>query len=50
LAQSIAFSFLDAVIFHIVDHDPSIEHVLTVDGADFRSFRFAHPVNIVTPE
>jgi hypothetical protein len=38
------------VIFHIVDHDPSIEHVLTVDGADFRSFRFAHSVNIVTPE
>jgi hypothetical protein len=44
-----AFSFIDAVVFHIVDRDPAIERVLTVDGTDFRSYRFAHHVRVVTP-
>lgn len=44
-----AFSYVDAVIFHIVDLDPGIEQILTVDGADFRSYRFSHRVDVVTP-
>lgn len=44
-----AFSFVDAVIFHMVDHHRSIARVLTVDGMDFRSYRFARPVDVVTP-
>jgi len=44
-----AFSFVDALIFHMVDHHRSISRVLTVDGSDFRSYRFAHSVEIVTP-
>jgi predicted nucleic acid-binding protein len=43
------FSYVDAVIFHIADGDPAIDQVLTVDGADFRTFRFAHHVKVVTP-
>jgi predicted nucleic acid-binding protein len=43
------FSFIDAVILHLVDQQPSISRVLTVDGSDFRSYRFARPVEIVTP-
>lgn len=44
-----AFSFVDAVIFHMVDQHHSVSRVLTVDGRDFRSFRFARPVEVVTP-
>lgn len=43
------YSFIDAVIFHIVEAERSIDRVLTVDGEDFRSFRFSHSVEIVTP-
>ena len=43
------FSYVDAVVFHIADHDSQISRVLTVDGADFRSYRFSHDVAIVTP-
>lgn len=44
-----AFSFVDAVIFHMVDHHRSVARVLTVDGSDFHSYRFARPVDVVTP-
>ena len=44
-----AFSFVDAVIFDTVDRHPSVSRVLTVDGADFRSFRFTRPIEVVTP-
>lgn len=45
-----AFSFVDALIFHMVDHHRSIARVLTVDGNDFRSYRFAGAaVEVVTP-
>ena len=44
-----AFSFVDALIFHLVDQHRSISRVLTVDGSDFRSYRFARSVEIVTP-
>lgn len=42
-------SYVDAVIFHVVDVTPSVSRILTVDGADFRSYRFAHRVDVVTP-
>jgi predicted nucleic acid-binding protein len=44
-----AFSYVDAVIFHLVERDASITGVLTVDGLDFRSLRFGHPVDVITP-
>ena len=44
-----AFSYVDAVIFHIVESDTAITRILTVDGADFRSFDFGHAVEVVTP-
>jgi predicted nucleic acid-binding protein len=44
-----AFSFVDAVVFHMVDEHRSVSRVLTVDGSDFRSFRFARSVEVVTP-
>ncbi|GAC1576399.1 MAG: hypothetical protein NVS3B18_10240 [Candidatus Dormibacteria bacterium] len=43
------FSYVDAVVFHLVDRDPSVSRILTVDGTDFRSYRFAHAVEVVTP-
>ena len=44
-----AFSFVDALVFHMVDHHRSVSRVLTVDGSDFRSYRFTRTVDIVTP-
>ena len=44
-----AFSYVDALIFHIVESDTAIARILTVDGADFRSFEFGHAVEVVTP-
>lgn len=44
-----AFSFVDAVIFDMVDQRRAVTRVLTVDGSDFRSYRFAREVEIVTP-
>lgn len=45
-----AFSYVDAVIFSVVDATPSVSAVLTVDGADFRSYRFARDVEVLTPD
>jgi predicted nucleic acid-binding protein len=44
-----AFSYVDAVIFHLVAGDIAISRILTVDGADFRSFDFGRAVEVVTP-
>ncbi len=44
-----SFSFVDAVIFAIVDDDPGIRKILTVDGRDFSIYRFAHAVEVVAP-
>ena len=44
-----SFSYVDAVIFSIVDDDPSINQVLTIDGRDFTVYRFRHTVEIVLP-
>jgi predicted nucleic acid-binding protein len=47
IAQS--FSYVDAVVFTAVDDDPSVDQVLTVDGRDFSTYRFAHSVQIIVP-
>ncbi len=45
-----SFSYVDAVIFTIVDADRSIKQVLTVvDGRDFASYRFKRAVEIIVP-
>ena len=44
-----SFSYVDAVVFTVVDADPAIRQVLTVDGRDFSIYRFAHPVEVVVP-
>jgi predicted nucleic acid-binding protein len=44
-----SFSFVDAVVFTIVDADPAINRILTVDGRDFAIYRFAHTVEVVVP-
>jgi predicted nucleic acid-binding protein len=43
------FSYVDAVLFTIVDDDLDIRQVLTVDGRDFATYRFGHAVEIVVP-
>ncbi len=43
------FSYVDALVFTVVDGDPSLNQVLTVDGRDFSTYRFAHAVNVLTP-
>ena len=43
------FSYVDAVVFAIIDDDPELIQVLTVDGRDFSTYRFAHAVNVVIP-
>ncbi len=43
------FSYVDAVIFSMVDADRSIGQILTVDGRDFSTYRFAHPVEVIVP-
>ena len=45
-----AFSYVDALIFHMADANPSVSYVLTVDGADFRSYRFERDIHVLTPE
>jgi hypothetical protein len=49
LAQYIdqSFSFVDAVVFTLVNDDPAVDRILTVDGRDFSIYRFAHNVEIV---
>ena len=51
LAQYVdqSFSYVDAVAFTVVDDDPAIRQILTVDGRDFSTYRFAHAVEIVVP-
>ncbi len=51
LAQYVdqSFSYVDAVVLSIVDGDPKIRELLTVDGSDFSIYRFAHTVEIVIP-
>jgi len=51
LAQYIdqSFSFVDAVVFTLVNDDPAVDRILTVDGRDFSIYRFAHNVEIVVP-
>ena len=44
-----SFSFVDAVVFTLVNDDPAIDRILTVDGRDFSNYRFAHNVEIVVP-
>lgn len=44
-----AFSYVDAVVFHLVDANRLISRILTIDGGDFRSYRFTRNVEIVTP-
>ncbi len=44
-----SFSFVDAVVFTIVNDDPTVDQILTVDGRDFSNYRFAHAVEIVVP-
>jgi predicted nucleic acid-binding protein len=43
------FSFVDAVVYTVVDADPAINRILTVDGRDFAIYRFAHTVEVVVP-
>ncbi len=51
LAQYVdqSFSYVDAVVFTVVDDDPAIRQVLTVDGRDFSTYRFGHTVEIIVP-
>jgi len=51
LAQYVdqSFSYVDAVVFTVVDTDPGIRQILTVDGRDFAIYRFAHTVEVVVP-
>jgi len=44
-----SFSYVDAIVFAIVDADPAIHQILTVDGRDFSVYRFAHSVEVVIP-
>jgi hypothetical protein len=37
------------VVFTVVDADPAIRQILTVDGRDFAIYRFAHTVDVVVP-
>ena len=51
LAQYVdqSFSYVDAVAFTVVDADPEIRQVLTVDRRDFSTYRFAHAVEVIVP-
>lgn len=44
-----SFSYVDALVFVTVDDDRSIDRVLTVDGRDFLTYRFARNVQVQTP-
>ena len=43
------FSYVDAVVFTVVDADSAIDQILTVDGRDFAVYRFAHDVEVIVP-
>jgi predicted nucleic acid-binding protein len=43
------FSYVDALIFAMVDGDATVGSVLTVDGRDFSTYQFTHPINVITP-
>ena len=51
LAQYVdqSFSYVDAIVFTVVDADPAIRKILTVDGRDFAIYQFAHAVEVVVP-
>lgn len=44
-----SFSYVDAVVFTVVDDDRAVDQILTVDGRDFSIYRFAHTVDIIVP-
>jgi predicted nucleic acid-binding protein len=44
-----SFSYVDALVLTIVNDDPGVDQILTVDGRDFSIYRFAHSVEIVVP-
>ncbi len=44
-----SFSYVDALVFAFLDGDPRLNQVLTVDGRDFSTYRFAHAVDVVLP-
>lgn len=44
-----SFSYVDAIVFTVVDDDRAIRRILTVDGRDFSIYRFAHAVELVVP-
>jgi hypothetical protein len=33
----------------MVDGDATVGSVLTVDGRDFSTYQFTHPINVITP-
>ena len=43
------FSYVDALLFTVVDGDAGLNQVLTVDGRDFSTYRFVHAVTVLTP-
>jgi predicted nucleic acid-binding protein len=44
-----SFSYVDAVVFTVVDADLAIDQILTVDGRDFAVYRFGHDVEVIVP-
>ena len=44
-----SFSYVDAIVFAAVDDDPTLDQILTVDGRDFSTYRFTHPVEVIVP-
>jgi predicted nucleic acid-binding protein len=44
-----SFSYVDAVVFTVVDADLAIDQILTVDGRDFAVYRFGHDVEVMVP-
>lgn len=44
-----SFSYVDAAVFAMVDDDPTLDRILTVDGRDFSIYHFAHSVEIEVP-
>lgn len=44
-----SFSFVDAVVFTIVNDDSAVDQILTVDGRDFSIYQFTHSVQVLVP-
>jgi hypothetical protein len=44
-----SFSYIDALSFLLVDDDPRIDRVLTVDGKDFTAYRFMRHILVELP-